>query len=358
MENMNSRASIRLTSFGKTRGGKALTQFALDNGCGMRTDFIDYGATVVRLFAPDRYGNSADVVLGFDNIEQYEAESPYFGCVVGRYGNRIANAEFKLNGRPHKLAANNGPNSLHGGKKGFDKVVWNARPFLLNGEPGVEFTHTSSDGDEGFPGNLSMTLRYSLTRKNSLRLEYSATTDRATPVNLTNHSYFNLKGEGNGDILDHLLTLKSRAITPVDENLIPTGELLGVKGTPFDFAKPHAIGERVNVDNGQLRLANGYDHNFILNSQSGRLAKCAAVQESESGRQLEVWTTEPAVQLYIGNFLEGPIGKSGRPYAFRNAFCLECQHYPDSPNQPKFPNTILKKGTVYSQVTEYRFSAK
>jgi aldose 1-epimerase len=355
---MDSKASIRLTSFGKTKSGKVVTQFALDNGCGLRADLIDYGATVVRLFAPDRYGRAADVVLGFDNIAQYENESPYFGCVVGRYGNRIANAQFTLNGKTHKLAANNGPNSLHGGRRGFDKAIWDARPFIRDGEPGVEFSHTSPDGDEGYPGNLSMKLRYLLTRKNALRLEYSATTDKATPLNLTNHSYFNLKGEGSGDILDHLLTLNSRAITPVNSNLIPTSDLLDVKGTPFDFTKPHTIGERVGQDHEQLQFANGYDHNFVLNSRSGRLAKCARVQESESGRQMEVWTTEPGVQLYIGNFLDGPIGKSDRPYAFRNAFCLECQHYPDSPNQPRFPDTILRKGKTYTQVTEHRFSAR
>ncbi|MBG85831.1 MAG: galactose-1-epimerase [Verrucomicrobiales bacterium] len=355
---MPTEPTINLTAFGKTNGGATVTQFALNNGNGLRADVIDYGATIARLFTHDRYGREADVVLGFDNIQQYESQSPYFGCVVGRYGNRIAKGRFKLTGKTYRLAVNNGPNSLHGGMKGFDKAIWEARPSIDRGEPGIEFRHVSPDGDEGYPGKLTIAMRYVLTKQNAIRLEYEATTDKATPVNLTNHSYFNLKGEGEGDILDHQLTMNSKAITAVNQDLIPTGDLMRVKGTPFDFTKSRRVGERIEDDHEQLRLGNGYDHNFVLNNKDARLRKCATVFESTSGREMEVWTTEPAVQLYVGNFLDGMKGKSGRPYRFRNGLCLECQHYPDSPNQPEFPSTILKPRGKYTQVTEYRFAAR
>lgn len=344
--------------FGKTRDGRAVTEYTLDNGRGLRADVIDYGAIVRRLFAADRRGKAADVVLGFDNLRQYEKESPFFGCVTGRYANRIAKGQFKLGGKTYRLAINNGPNSLHGGLVGIDKAVWHAEPRFVDGQPAIKFTHTSSDGDEGYPGNLAMTLWYVLTKKNGLVFDYRATTDKTTVLNLTNHSYFNLKGEGKGDILDHEVKLNASCMTPVDADLIPTGEIADVKGTPLDFTKFHRLGERIDSDHEQMRRGNGYDHNFVLSSEDGSLAKAATVRETKSGRIMDVFTTEPGVQLYTGNFLQGPVGKSGKAYRFRHGLCLECQHFPDSPNQPSFPTTVLKKGEIYSQVTEYRFSAK
>ena len=355
---MASKPTISLRPFGKTRSGKEVTLYTLDTGNGLRADVMNYGAVIVRLFTPDRKGRQADIALGFNTLREYEKMSPYFGCVTGRYANRIAQGSYKIGGKTYQAARNNGPNSLHGGIVGFDKVVWHAEPSFQNGQPAIKFTHVSPDGDEGYPGRLKIIMWYLLTKKNGLVIDYQATTDKTTILNLTNHSYFNLKGEGKGDILDHELTINAKAYTPVDANLIPTGELAPVKGTPFDFTKPHTIGERVNSDHIQMARGNGYDHNFALNSQDGKLAKAATVTEPKSGRTMEVFTTEPGVQLYVGNFLDGPIGKSGKPYNFRNGLCLECQHYPDSPNQPQFPTTLLKKGEVYSQVTEYRFSAK
>jgi len=355
---MAAEPTISMRPFGKTRDGRSVTEFSLDNGRGLRADVIDYGAVVRRLFAPDRRGREADVVLGFDDLRQYEKESPHFGCVTGRFANRIAKGRFKLGGKTYRLAINNGPNSLHGGLVGIDKVVWQAEPRFVDGQPAIKFTHTSPDGDEGYPGNLAMTMWYVLTKKNGLVLDYRATTDKATVLNLTNHSYFNLKGEGKGNILDHEVKLNASRFTPVDADLIPSGEIASVKGTPLDFTKFHRVGERINSDHEQMRRGNGYDHNFVLNSEDGSLAKAATVREPKSGRVMDVFTTEPAVQLYTGNFLRGPVGKSDKAYKFRHGLCLECQHFPDSPNQPSFPTTVLKKGEIYSQVTEYRFSAK
>ncbi len=353
---MANEPGIIMKPFGKTRKDRAVTSFTLDNGRGLRAEILDYGGTVVRLFAPDRKGKMSDVVLGYNTITQYEKESPYFGCIVGRYGNRIANGRFKLNGRTYKLAQNNGTNSLHGGVHGFNKVVWNARPVIVKGQPELHLVHVSPDGDEGFPGNLKMTVVYSLTPKNGLRIEYTATTDKSTPVNLTHHGYFNLKGEGQGDVLDHVVTLAADQFTPVNASLIPTGELRPVKGTPFDFTRPHAIGGRIEASDEQIRLGGGYDHNFVMRSGGRRLAKAATVKEPKSGRVLELWTSDVGVQFYTGNFLDGKIGKRGKPYRRRNGFCLECQHFPDSPNQPSVPSTILKKGQTYSKTSEYRFS--
>lgn len=355
---MATEPTISLSPFGKTKSGMPVTLFTLDNGRGLRADVMDYGATVVRLFAPDRKGRAADVALGFNTLREYEKSSPFFGCVVGRFANRIAGGRYKIGSKTYEAAINNDPNSLHGGNVGFDKAVWDAKPLIRDGQPGIRFSHTSPDGDEGYPGNLEVVMYYWLTKKNGLVIDYRARTDKTTIVNLTNHSYFNLKGEGKGDILDHMLKLNARAMTPVDENLIPTGEIAPVKGTPFDFTRPQAIGERVNADDEQLARANGYDHNFVINSEEGSFAKAAEVTEPKSGRVMEVFTTEPGVQLYIGNFLDGPAGKSGKPYNFRHGFCLECQHFPDSPNQKNFPSTLLRKGEIYSQVTEYRFKAK
>ncbi len=355
---MTHEPTISLRPFGKTRDGRPVTLFTLDNGRGLRAEVMDYGATIVRLFTPDRRGRTADVALGFNTLGEYEKKSPFFGCVTGRFANRIARGAYRLGSKTYRAAVNNGPNSLHGGKIGFDKVLWSAEPSFPDGQPAIKFTYLSPDGEEGYPGNLKITMWYLLSKKNGLVIDYQAVTDQTTILNLTNHSYFNLKGEGQGDILGHVLTLNAKHYTPVDETLIPTGELAPVKGTPFDFTKPRPIGERVKSDDLQMIRGKGYDHNFVLNSQDGRLAKAATVNEPKSGRVMEVFTTEPGVQLYTGNFLAGPVGKSGRPYNFRDGLCLECQHYPDSPNQPTFPTTTLKQGEIYSQVTEYRFSAK
>lgn len=349
---------ITVSSFGKTKAGVPVTMFSMDNGRGLRADVMDYGATVVRLITPDRKGRAADIALGFNSIGEYEKSSPFFGCVVGRFANRIANGRYKIGSKSYEAAVNNGPNSLHGGKVGFDKAIWHAQPLIRDGQPGIRFSHTSPDGDEGYPGNLEVVMHYWLTKKNGLVIDYRARTDKTTILNLTNHSYFNLKGEGKGDILDHELKLGAKAYTPVDENLIPTGEIAPVKGTPFDFTRKQPLGSRVQSEDLQLQRGNGYDHNFVLDSQDGSLAKAAEVTEPKSGRVMQVFTTEPGVQLYIGNFLDGPVGKSGKPYNFRNGFCLECQHYPDSPNQKNFPSTLLRKGEIYSQVTEYRFSVR
>jgi aldose 1-epimerase len=328
----------------------------------------DLGGIVVRLTAPDRHGRFADVVLGYNALEDYlrPGHSPYFGALIGRYGNRIAGGHFTIDGKTATLAVNNGPNSLHGGLKGFDKVVWQAKPLAVDGAASLELHYRSVDGEEGYPGTLDVTVVYRLTADNALRIEYTATTDKATPVNLTHHSYFNLKGEGEGDILGHELKIAASRFTPVDAGLIPTGELRAVQGSPFDFTTPHTIGERVGANDEQLRLGNGYDHNWVLDNQGGTLALAAVAHEPTTGRVMEVLTTEPGIQCYIGNFLpkaDGPdarsqIGKSGRPYHFREAFCLETQHYPDSPNHPEFPSTILRPGKELRSVTVYRFSAR
>jgi aldose 1-epimerase len=301
---------------------------------------------------PDRNGVLADVNLGFDNLEGYLGTSPYFGAIIGRYGNRIAKARFTLDGMEYHLAPNNNGNTLHGGNKGFDKVVWKAEPVQAAHGTGVKLTYLSKDMEEGFPGNLSVTVVYTLTDANELEIRYEATTDKKTPVNLTNHAYWNLKGEGNGDILDHVLRLEADKITAVDSaaNLIPTGEAVPVAGTPFDFTTPHAIDERI------AQVEGGYDHNFVLRSGGGALALAARVEEPQSGRVLEIWTDQPGIQFYTGNFLDGTIaGKGGKAYGKHFAFCLETQHFPDSPNHPNFPSTILEPGQTYRTVTVHKF---
>jgi aldose 1-epimerase len=317
----------------------------------------NYGARVVSLMVPDKSGRTADVVLGFDSLEGYVSNNPYFGAIVGRYGNRIAKGRFKLNGVEYVLARNDGENSLHGGIKGFDKVAWTARDVSSSDTPALELTYTSKDGEEGYPGNLTTVVTYTLTPDSALKIDYRLTTDKDTVANVTNHSYFNLKGAGNGDVLNHVVEIRAGRFTPVDSGLIPTGELKSVEGTPFDFRKPTAIGARINNADEQLKLGRGYDHNFVLDS-GGALALAARVTEPESGRVMEVLTTEPGMQFYTGNFLDGTIrGTGGKVYGQRYGFCMETQHYPDTPNHPAFPSAVVKPGAGYSSTTVFRFSA-
>jgi len=331
--------------------------YTLKNSRGMEAAITSYGGIVVSLRVPDRDGRIADVALGFDRVEEYRKEHPYFGAIIGRYGNRIAKGRFTLNGVEYKLAQNNGENHLHGGIRGFDKVTWMAREFRAAGGPALELTYTSRDGEEGYPGNLTATVTYTLTENNELRIDYTATTDKDTVVNLTNHTYFNLAGQGEGDVLGHQVTIAADHFTPVDAGLIPTGELRSVEGTPFDFRQPHAIGERIGVQDEQLAFGKGYDHNFVLNGPEGTLRPAARVVEPGSGRVMEVLTTEPGLQFYTGHFLDGSIrGKSGTAYRHRYGFCMETQHFPDSPNNPYFPTTVLTPGQKYQTTTTYRFS--
>ena len=343
--------------------GGEVRSYTLKNANGMEADVLNYGGVMTRLLVPDKEGKSADVLLGFDNLKDYRSKSPYFGAIVGRYGNRIANGVFSLNGKKYQLARNNEPGgmpcSLHGGLKGFDKRLWKVTPVTKLGQQGVRLDYLSADGEEGYPGNLQVTVHYWLTNRNVLRIEYDARSDKDTVINLTNHNYYNLAGEGDSTINDHQLTIEADRFTPVNAGLIPTGELRPVAGTPFDFTTPHAIGERVNAKDGQLKHGLGYDHNWVLNRQDGSMAKAAEVYEPGSGRVMEVWTTEPGLQFYGGNFLDGSLtGKSGRKYMHRSGLCLETQHFPDSPNQPAFPSTALKAGETYRSITEYRFKAR
>lgn len=356
-------APIPVHAFGSLPDGRPVHLYTLNNRQGLSAVISDFGGTVVRLEVPDRAGTSADVVLGFNGLPDYETKSPYFGCLIGRVGNRIAKGKFSLDGKTYTLATNNHPGGischLHGGKEGFDKKLWKSEPTTKNGLPALRLSYQSPDGEEGYPGNLSVEVVYSLTDDNSLRIDYTATTDRPTPVNLTNHSYFNLRGEGQGTILDHEITIHASRFTPVDEGLIPTGELAPVAGTPLDFRQAHRIGERIEAANPQLKYARGYDHNFVLDGPAGELRLAATVREPTTGRVMEVLTTEPGMQFYSGNFLDGTTtGKSGEKYVFRGALALETQHFPDSVNHPNFPNTILKPGETYRSTTVYRFSAK
>lgn len=351
--------TVTVASFGKTADGREAHLYTLVNASGMMADITDYGAIIVRLFAPDRHGRLNDIALGFNTIEEYIKDTPYFGAVVGRYGNRIANGKFTLDGVTYTLAKNNGPCSLHGGKVGFDKVLWTATPLLTNNTAGLELKYRSVDGEEGYPGNLDVTVRYWLTNENELKVEYHATTDKATPVNLTQHSYFNLKGEGNGDILDHVVKLNASRFTAIDATFTTTGDLPAVAGTPFDFTQAHSIGERLDSQDEQLKNGLGYDHNWVIDRQGPGLALAGSVYEPITGRTLEVWTEEPGVQFYCGNFLTGAhVGKSGRAYPKRSGFCLETQHFPDSPNHANFPSTIVRPGTPYRTTTVFKFGAK
>ena len=350
-------ATVTKSSFGKTAAGENVDLYVLRNVNGMETKITNFGGIVVALTAPDRNGAFADVVLGFNDLESYLTKNnPYFGALIGRYGNRIGKGRFKLNGVEYKLAVNNGENHLHGGIKGFDKVIWTGREMRTKDGPAVVLTYVSKDGEEGYPGNLRVRVVYTLTNKNELKIDYSATTDKATVLNLTHHSYFNFKGEGNGDILDHRVTINANRFVPTDAGSIPTGELRRVMGTPFDFLKATAIGARINDDEEQLKLGNGYDHTWVINGRPGVLRLAATASEPTSGRRMEVWTTEPGMQFYTGNFLDGSLtGKAGKPYPRRSGFCFETQHYPDSPNQPSFPSTTLRPGATYRSTTIYRF---
>ena len=341
-----------------TRDGRPVTLFTLTNSHGVEVHAMNYGGIILSIKVPDRKGQLADVVLGHENMEGYIPNPPYFGAIVGRYANRIANGTFTLDGKAYTLPKNDGPNTLHGGStRTFDKVVWDAEP--LKGKTGVAFSYLSKDGEEGFPGNLKVKVTYTLTNTNELILDYEATTDKATPINVSQHSYFNLAGEGTGDILNHEIMINADRFTPVDKNLIPTGELRSVKGTPFDFTSPTKIGAHIEENYEQLTLGHGYDHNFVLNRKGAGLVLAARVTEPTSGRVLEVSTTQPGVQFYTGNFLDGTItGKEGHVYKHRYGLCLETQHFPDSPNHPDFPNTILKPGETFKEKTVFKFSAK
>jgi aldose 1-epimerase len=349
-------ARVTRQPFGVTKDGKRVDLFTLRNKGGMEARITNYGGIVVSLLVPDRTGKPGDVVLGYDKLDDYIADNPYFGALIGRYGNRISNARFTLDGVEHVLAANDGPNHLHGGVKGYDKVVWDAEVGSGKEGPALRLKYVSPDGEEGYPGALLVNVTYTLTDANELKIEYSAVGDKPTVVNLTHHSYFNLAGEGNGTILDHLLMIDAGDWTPVGPGLIPTGEVKSVEGTPLDFRTPTRIGERIQADDEQLKLAGGYDHNWVLNKSTNTLTLAARVEEPSSGRIMEVWTTEPALQFYSGNFLTGKnIGKKAHPYVHRSGFCLESQHYPDSPNRTEFPSTVLDPGRKYSTMTLYRF---
>src|SRR5438034_4390369 len=350
-------SQVTKQSWGKTPDGTAVDLYVLKSDA-IEAHIITYGGIVQALKVPDKNGKVADVALGFDSIDGYtggaKPNAPFLGALIGRYGNRIAGGKFSLDGKSYQVPQNAGNNALHGGAKGFDKAVWKAKEI----PHGVELTHVSPDGDQGFPGTLTTVVRYTLVGKD-LKIEYSATTDKDTVLNLTNHTYFNLAGQGSGDILQNLVKINASRYTPVDDKLIPTGELAPVDGTPFDFRKPTAVGARINSDNDQLKKGRGYDHNWVLDSGGGKMAEAAEVYEPASGRVMQVLTDQPGVQFYTGNFLDGTItGKDGKVYQQRAALCLETQHFPDSPNHAKFPTTELKAGQHFHSVTIFRFSTR
>ena len=351
--------NISKESFGVV-DGTPVDLYTLTNSNNITMKVTNYGGIITSLMVPDKNGKNADIVLGFNKVDDYVANSPYFGAIIGRYGNRIAKGKFSIDGEDYTLAVNNGANALHGGLKGFDKVIWDAKTSSNDKSVSLTLHYLSKDGEEGYPGNLDVTVVYTLTNENTLEIQYTATTDKATIVNLTNHSYYNLAGEASGDILNQELMINADYFTPVDSGLIPTGELKPVKDTPFDFTTPHAIGSRIAEDNPQLKAGGGYDHNFVLNKENvSDTVLAATAYEPNSGRFMEIYTTEPGIQFYSGNFLDGTItGKSGTKYGFRNGFCLETQHYPDSPNQPQFPSTVLRPGETYSTKTIEKFSVK
>jgi aldose 1-epimerase len=350
------KSKMQKQSFGKTEDGQQVDLYILTNKNGMEAAITNYGGTVVSLKVPGRSGKFDDVVLGYDALDGYAAGKAYIGATVGRYANRIAHAQFALDGVTYTLSKNDGDNHLHGG---FNKRVWAAKDVSSNAGQALELTYLSKDGEEGFPGSLPVKVVYTLTDKNELKIDYSATTDKDTVLNLTNHAYFNLAGQGNGDILQQQIMIRADRFTPVDATSIPTGELRSVKGTPFDFTTATAIGARIDQDDQQLKMGKGYDHNWVLNNEKpGSLFLATQAYDPHSGRVLEVLTTEPGIQLYTGNFLDGIHGKGGKVYDRRNAFCLETQHFPDSPNHPQFPTTELKPGQHFESTTIYKFSTK
>lgn len=353
----STRSGLAFKDFETNVDGKQVRLYALTNSSGMEATITNYGQRLVSLMVPDKNGIAADVVLGFDSLQPYTVgKGGFFGTIVGRYGNRIGNARFTLDGTTYELAKNNGENHLHGGNVGFESVIWDVDSVATSY---IRFSRLSPDMEEGYPGNLKVSVAYTLTEDNALRIDYHATTDKKTHVNLTNHSYFNLKGAGEGDVLDHVLYLNADSFTPVDKGLIPTGELRPVEGTPFDFRQPKSLGMSIEAENEQLQFGMGWDHNFVLNEQpinDDGLVLAARVLEPDSGRILQVYTSEPGVQLYSGNFMDGKtVGKKGRTYARRGAFCLETQHFPDSPNKPDFPSTVLSPGEEYTTTTIFSF---
>ncbi len=351
------KATIEVKPFGQA-DGQQVQLYTLTNAKGMKAQITNYGAIVTSLTAPDKNGKMDDIVLGYDNLEGYIGNTTYFGAIVGRYGNRIGKGKFTIDGKEYSVTVNDGANSLHGGKKGFNKVVWQSEKVENPDGVGVKLTYLSKDGEEGYPGNLKSTVTYLLTNNNELRIDYEATTDKPTVVNLTHHGYFNLTGVQN-DILGHELKINADKITPVDSGLIPTGQLANVEGTPFDFRKSTAIGARINADNEQLKFGKGYDHNWVLNTNGDLKAVAVELYEPTTGRLMTVSTTEPGVQFYSGNFLDGTItGKGGKVYKLRSGLCLETQHYPDSPNKPNFPSTLLKPGQTYKSTTIYKFTTR
>jgi aldose 1-epimerase len=344
--------------FGKTTDGTEVQLFTLRNTSGAQATITNFGGILTSLMVPDKDGKMGDVVLGFDNVSGYQSaeylkSGPYFGALIGRYGNRIKGGKFTLDGQTYTLAKNNGPNTLHGGKVGYDKVIWQAEPGTSADGQSLKLTYLSKDGEEGYPGNLNVTVVYTLTNDNALKIDYTATTDKATPLNLTNHAYFNLNHGAGKDILGHEVTIPADRYTVVDATLIPTGELRPVKGTPFDFTTPHAIGARI------AQVPGGYDHNWVLNNAASKMHAAATVYEPVSGRTMEVTTDEPGIQFYTGNFLDGTLtGKGGTTYGKHAGFCLETQHFPDSPNQPTFPNTVLKPGETFRSTSVYKFGVR
>ena len=345
------------TAFKTEHDGKTMELFTLKNANGLVAQITNYGGKVINLWTPDKNGDFADIVIGYETSAEYlNTTEIYYGTLIGRYGNRIANGQFTLNDSVYTLAKNNGENHLHGGIKGFNNVVWDAKKL---DDQTLELTYLSVDGEEGYPGNLNVKVVYKLTDENELKVEYWATTDKPTPVNLTQHSFFNLKGAGNGDVNDHIMQIMADAYTPVDSTLIPTGEIAPVDGTPFDFRTPTVIGDRINDEHIQMKYGNGYDHNWVINKAESGLSYAAKVVEPASGRTLEVFTNEPGIQFYGGNFMTGnDTGKGGKVFAFRGAFCLETQHFPDSPNKPEFPSTILNPGEEYYSVCVYKFGVE
>jgi aldose 1-epimerase len=357
-EKKMNKPSITKNKFGSLPNGEIADLYTLTNPNGVSAKITNYGGILTHLYAPDKNGQFADVVLGFDSLQNYVDGHPFFGALVGRYGNRIANGKFVLDGQIYNLYVNNGPNALHGGKVGFDKVLWKAQEIQSDSTVGLKLSYTSADGEEGYPGELKVVVTYTLDNDNTLKIDYQATTDKPTVVNLTNHSYFNLTGLKR-DILSHEVTLLADSLVAVDDKLIPTGTLIPVSGTPFDFNTPHSVGERIDdATHEQIRFGGGYDHCWVLKGQSGKLREIATVFDPESGRLMEVFSTEPGVQFYTGNFLDGKLSGKGATYTKRFGLCLETQHYPDSPNQPNFPSTTLRPGETYQTTTSYRFTTK